>query len=120
MGSWGTAEASGVLINYCYVTMSCEHKQHDPDEGPEHSTFEKIKAHAKEFIEATPEEHKKWLKNTFSKVNIIIMLNLIAYYAVYRALLKAKLLLFSLKKKKLTPAGLPSPLSPHSFSESFR
>ena len=43
--------------------MSCEGERAGearPEGGTlEKITFEKIKAHAKEFMEATPEEHKK-------------------------------------------------------------
>ena len=36
--------------------MSCS-SGGKPEDGHEPSSFEKLKAHAKEFIEATPEEH---------------------------------------------------------------
>lgn len=41
--------------------MSCENKASgkEAEESPPLSTFEKLKAHAKEFIEASPEEHKQ-------------------------------------------------------------
>lgn len=37
------------------------------DEKGQSSKFDTMIAHAKEFLEASPEEHKKWLKNTFNK-----------------------------------------------------
>lgn len=38
--------------------MSCEHPK-SPGEGSDQTTLQKLKTHAKEFMEATPEEHKK-------------------------------------------------------------
>ena len=48
--------------------MSCR-DDGEPNGGHQATTFQRIKEHAKEFIEASPEDHKKWLKSTFSKVS---------------------------------------------------
>lgn len=50
--------------------MGCSNGDTDSkgDQEQRKTTFEKLRQHAKEFVEATPEEHKQWLKNTFSKV----------------------------------------------------
>jgi hypothetical protein len=47
------------------------------DADDEKSAFQRITQHAKEFIEASPEEHKKWLKNTFNKVSFSFQLSFI-------------------------------------------
>lgn len=57
--------AHSILLLYVYVRatpMNCnsgERKEEPPAGSPASSTYEKIKAHAKEFMEATPEEHKQ-------------------------------------------------------------
>lgn len=38
--------------------MSCDNK-HGPEEDASKTTFQRLREHAQEFIEATPEEHKK-------------------------------------------------------------
>lgn len=40
------------------INMSCSTEGASAD-GPEQTKFQKLKAHAKEFIEASPEEHKQ-------------------------------------------------------------
>ena len=52
--------ANALEINLCDVVnaMSCEDKSPSGPK-PEKSAFEKLRDHAKEFVEASPEEHKK-------------------------------------------------------------